>query len=260
MLMNLYHLIWKKESLPAVLLGAALVFGVLILFKITDFIEASARAQNIVEMAIVQNKPSAERTRAAAMASESIAEELKKYNLFSPPPPPRNPVASVLGILGDEALIGDRWYKAGDMIGNAEIVAIEPTQVRVQWQGRETVFVPMEIAEEPQARDVNSPRRNPNKAEQNQALASEDRGQVSGQRAERSHTAKSEKVFESDKTKAEAKQKSLSEKKQYEKLLKQNVKDPKKETATADKANSNAIARKKAVASQVKKQERKSSR
>ncbi len=258
--MNFHYLKSKKESIPAVLLGVAAVFAVLIVVKTTSFYEASARAQNLVKMASVRDNLSDEAIRRSVKASETIAEELKKRNLFSPLQPPHHPVTSVLGILGDEALIGDRWYKAGDLIDDAEIIAIEPTQVRIQWQGQETVFVPMEVAEGPQASGMNSARRILSQAEQDQASGTENRGPVSSGRAERSRTAKSIKVPESDKMKAAAKQKSLSEKKQYEKLLKQNVQDPKKNASKADKANGNTVARKKAAASQVKKQGRKSSR
>jgi len=258
--MNFHCLKWKKESVPAVLLGAAVVFGVLIVIKATSFFEASARAQNLVKMAAARDELSAEGARAAAAASEAIAEELKKRNLFSPPQPPRHPVTSVLGILGDEALIGDRWYKAGDTIGDARIVAVEPTQVRIQWQGRETVFVPMDVAEQPSTGSAASARRDFRQANQDQASGQEDRGLVSAERVGRSRTARIVKVPESDKAKAGTKQKSLTDKKQYEKLLKQDIKDPKKETATGNRTNSDAISRKKAAAAEVKKPGRKPSR
>jgi hypothetical protein len=72
-----------------------------------------------------------------------VAEALKKKNLFVPPPPEQNPVREVLGILGDEALINDKWYKAGDSVGDAKILAIEPTKVRVSWKGQEKEFSPL---------------------------------------------------------------------------------------------------------------------
>jgi len=142
--MKLNHLMRSKHSLSTALLTAAVIAFVLTLVKITSYLEASARAQNLVKKATAQDKPIPKETGDAAAASWAVAEQLKKSNLFSPPIPPRHPVTSVLGILGNEALIGDRWYKAGDNIADAKVVAVEPTQVRVQWQGRETVFVPME--------------------------------------------------------------------------------------------------------------------
>jgi Na+-transporting methylmalonyl-CoA/oxaloacetate decarboxylase gamma subunit len=147
--MNLHHLKWKKESIPVVLLGAAVVFTVLILIQVTSFLEASARVQNTIKKAVAQDGPSPDAMRVSAAASQAVAQELKKHNLFSPPQPPRHPVTSVLGILGGEALIGNKWYRAGDMVGDAKIVAVEPTRVRILWQGHEKVFVPMDVAGQP---------------------------------------------------------------------------------------------------------------
>jgi hypothetical protein len=52
-------------------------------------------------------------------------------------------VNEVLGIMGSEALIGDRWYKVGDKIADAKVVAIEPAQVRIEWEGNVTSFAPI---------------------------------------------------------------------------------------------------------------------
>jgi len=40
-------------------------------------------------------------------------------------------------------LINGKWYKVGDKIGDAKIVAIEPTQVKIEWEGKEKVFAPI---------------------------------------------------------------------------------------------------------------------
>ena len=81
------------------------------------------------------------------MASDkAVAEELKKANLFAPAPPKRNPVQEVFGILGSEALINGQWYKAGDKIQDANIVAVEPTRVVVEWNGQRTTLYPIQAA------------------------------------------------------------------------------------------------------------------
>ena len=49
----------------------------------------------------------------------------------------------MLGILGHEALINGKWYKVGDSVGEAKIVAIEPTKVRIAWNGQEKEFSPI---------------------------------------------------------------------------------------------------------------------
>ncbi len=256
--MDLQHLKSKKEFIPSVLLGAAVVLGVLIVIKVTSFLEASARVQNLVETATARDDLGAEGTRESGAASEAIAEELKKQNLFSPPQPPQHPVTSVLGILGNEALIGDKWYKAGGTIGDARIVAIEPTQVRIRWQGRETVFVPMEVAGQPIAGSAGSARRDFRPANEDQTPGRESTLAVSSGRTERSRTAKSATVPEPDKAKSDTKQKSLTEEKQYQKLLKQDIKGPRKETAAGKKTSGDAMSRKKAAAAEIKRPARKS--
>jgi hypothetical protein len=76
-------------------------------------------------------------------AAVAIADGLKKNNLFAPPVPKQHPVTDVFGIMGNEALINGNWYKAGDRIGDARIVAIGPSQVRIEWEGSEKVFAPI---------------------------------------------------------------------------------------------------------------------
>jgi hypothetical protein len=127
-----------------VLLGASAAFAVLILVKTTSFFVVSARAESLVKRVAAQNGPNAQEMREYVAKSGAIADELKKRNLFAPPPPKQHPVSSVLGILGNEALIGDRWYKVGDRVKDARIVAIEPTQVRIEWEGRQKVFAPIQ--------------------------------------------------------------------------------------------------------------------
>jgi hypothetical protein len=141
--MNLDYLRNKKEELSVVLLGVSVFLGILILIKVASFFVATARAENIAKEAVSQSKPNAKDTEKHFAAAVAIAGELKKNNLFAPPPPKQHPVKDVFGIMGDEALIGDRWYKAGDRIGDARIVAIEPTQVRIEWEGSEKVFMPI---------------------------------------------------------------------------------------------------------------------
>jgi len=136
----------KKESVSIVLLWFSVALGVLILIKLGGFFVASANAKTLVEKAFAQSKPDANDMEKYFAKSKAIAAELKKKNLFAPPPPKKHPVSQVLGILGSEALINGKWYKAGDRIGDAKIVAIEPALVRIEWDGREKVFAPIQAA------------------------------------------------------------------------------------------------------------------
>ena len=95
----------KKEVLPLVLLGASAVCGVLILVKMTNFFAASAKAETLVRKAAAQNGSNEKDIKQVVAKSCTVADDLKKANLFSAPVPKRHPVTSVSGILGDEALI-----------------------------------------------------------------------------------------------------------------------------------------------------------
>jgi len=144
--MKLNYLKEKKESVSIVLLWFSAFLGVLILIKVGGFFVASANAKTLVEKAFAQSKPDANDMEKYFAKSKAIADELKKKNLFAPPTPKKHPVSQVLGILGSEALINGKWYKVGDRVGDAKVVAIEPALVRIEWDGREKAFAPMQAA------------------------------------------------------------------------------------------------------------------
>jgi len=254
---------WNKHSLSVALLGAAVVAFVLMLVKITSFLEASARAQNIVKSAVVHNEPIADKASQTSEASWVVAEQLKKNNLFSPPSPPRHPVTSVLGILGNEALIGEKWYKAGDSIADAEIVAVEPTHVRIQWQGRETLFAPIEMSIQPASDGSRPPRRDAGQSGQSAAPAPAGTPGNRPAQAPLSRTQRSERISQQNRprpnTEADKKRPLSNQEQQHQKALKQNPKAPRNETATK-KTGSAPVAVKKAAVADTKKSARQQSR
>ena len=142
--MKLDYLKEKKELVSVVLLGVSAFFAVLILVKVAGFFIASARAENIVKKAIAQSKTNDKDTEKYFAKSQKFADELKRKNLFAPPPPKQHPVKEVWGIFGNEVLIKDKWYKIGATVGEAKIVAIEATQVTIEWDGKEKTFAPID--------------------------------------------------------------------------------------------------------------------
>jgi hypothetical protein len=100
----------------------------------------------VVRQAVAQSTPDPEVVEGQLARSRPIADNLKKSNLFSPPPPKQHPVKEVFAIFGDEVLIKDKWYKVGDTVGEAKIVAIGPTSVTTEWDGKEKVFHPIQAA------------------------------------------------------------------------------------------------------------------
>ena len=144
--MKLGYLRQKKELIPLVLFGASVLMAFLILIKVVGFFVFSARAENLIERAIAQNDKDTKDTEKYFAESKALAEGLKKNNLFAPPPPKQHPVKEVWGILGDEVLIEGRWYKVGDTIGDAKILAIGPTSAKIDWNGAEKAFLPIDAA------------------------------------------------------------------------------------------------------------------
>lgn len=136
----------KKEVISLVLLWFSVVLGVLIIVKVAGFFVATARAEKLIADALAYSQLDPNDTEKYLAKSKSVADELKKKNVFAPPPPKKHPVQQVSGILGKEVLIGDKWYKVGDKVGDAKIVAIEPTQVWVEWDGEKKAFAPISSA------------------------------------------------------------------------------------------------------------------
>ncbi|MHC4569129.1 MAG: hypothetical protein ACYTE3_25640, partial [Planctomycetota bacterium] len=142
--MKVDYLKEKKELVATALFAVSALSLVLIVLKVTGFFVTSARAEETVKQAIEQSKPDSDNVGAQFDKIEKVANALKRQNLFSPPAPPRNPVTAVQGVFGDEALINGKWYEAGKMVGEAKIVAVTPTAVTVEWNGKKTVFNPID--------------------------------------------------------------------------------------------------------------------
>ena len=138
------HLKNKKELVPTVLLGFSVLCGILILVKVTSFFVASARAESVVKRAIEQSRTDPNNIEKQLASSAAITDELKKNNLFAPPPAKQHPVKEVWGIFGDQVLIKDKWYNVGHTVGDAKIVAIGPTSVTIAWDGKEKSFLPIQ--------------------------------------------------------------------------------------------------------------------
>jgi hypothetical protein len=131
----------KTESLTKILFAVAVLLGALVFLKIGFFVNAS-KATMIASEADLNGAGGNDLKKSLAQTKAS-AEELKKKNLFVPAPPRQYPINEVIGILGHEVLVGDKWYKVGDNVGEAKIVAIEPTKARIVWDGQEKEFSPI---------------------------------------------------------------------------------------------------------------------
>lgn len=129
------------EPLASVLLAITALLGALLFVEVATYFVTTSDADSLVAGATrsALGRPAA----ATSAESKAVVEGLKKNNLFAPPAPKQYPINEVIGILGNQALINGQWYKAGDTVAEAKILAIEPTKVKVTWNGQEKEFMPI---------------------------------------------------------------------------------------------------------------------
>lgn len=133
----------RTDPAPVALIAAAVLLGALASAKVMAFFTGRDRAQDVVERALAQDRYDPNDLKPHLEKAKEMADALKKSNLFIKQPPKQHPVKQVDGILGREALISGKWYKVGDKIGDARILAIKPTEVTVEWEGKEKAFAPL---------------------------------------------------------------------------------------------------------------------
>ncbi len=131
------------EPLAKVLFTVAALLGGVTLLRIAGFVMTSREAKGITAQVVAPNDTDAGGPDAPLAQAKTFVEELSKKNLFVLPAAKQHPVREVIGILGREALIDGKWYKAGDRVGDAEILAVEATKVRIAWDGQEKDFAPI---------------------------------------------------------------------------------------------------------------------
>lgn len=134
-----------KKYLPRLLLGASLLVGITTAAKVYAYIIESANIPQMIEYTISKQQQSEETTKKYQSKYSGAAAGLNKKNVFMPPAGVKiNPVKQISAILGNEVLITDKWYKAGDKIGDAEVIEVSSMAVRIKWNDTETTFYPFE--------------------------------------------------------------------------------------------------------------------
>jgi hypothetical protein len=136
----------KNGSIKLGLVAVGVLLASLVGAKVARCVVEPRRAERLLAHASSSNEPDPNRIQPYLDRTREAAEVLRKNNLFVKAPPPQHPVKQVDGILGNEVLIGDKWYKAGDRIGDANIVSVESTQVTVEWNGKKKAFAPLASA------------------------------------------------------------------------------------------------------------------
>ncbi len=134
----------KQEWLSMALLGVSGVMVLVMVMEAADFFATSARAEKIVAAAISGGDNDANLAKKFLEEEKQRVERLKKENPFAAPPAkPENPIKDV-DIFGDGAFVNGKFCRVGDKVGDAEILAIEPTFVRYRWQEKEYTLSPFD--------------------------------------------------------------------------------------------------------------------
>jgi hypothetical protein len=144
--MKLEHRNKKEDTLAMGLFALSVILGVIVLLKAGQFLITTAQAQRLASGMTSQQADDPNEIEKHLASDKELAKQLKEKNLFAPPGPKQHPIKQVQGIMGKEALINGKWYKAGDKVKDAEIIAIEPTLIRVKWDGKEKTFAPIAAA------------------------------------------------------------------------------------------------------------------
>ncbi len=132
----------RQYLVPLLLAAAALSLTFLIAHGLRFFL--TEQATSLTPRSLTADEPNEATVKKYLVQDFNSVEQLKKNNLFAPAPPPRNPVAVVQGIMGQSALINGKWYDVGDKVQDAKILAIEPTLVTVEWEGKKSSFAPID--------------------------------------------------------------------------------------------------------------------
>jgi hypothetical protein len=122
----------RLELLRFALIAAAVLLGALIVAKVAGLLRLQGVAAEVRSL----SRQDPNDLQKSLRQAKEMAETVKKNSLFIKKPPKENPIKQVNGILGSEVLIGDKWYKAGDKVGDAKILAVKPREVLVEWEGQ----------------------------------------------------------------------------------------------------------------------------
>jgi hypothetical protein len=133
-----------RRSVSTWLFAFSLLLTALIFLRVVTFVGTTTEMRLLTRRITASIQPTASPIQEKAVDSRALVAGPKKRNLFTPPPSREHPVKDVAGILGNEVFIGGRWYRCHDKIGEATIVYIGPTEVRIEWDGNEKTFAPIQ--------------------------------------------------------------------------------------------------------------------
>jgi len=136
----------QHNSLRSGLIAATVLLGSLVCAKVAQSVIEPRRVEQLVATAAAQDNRDPNSAQAWLASAKEVVEALKEKNLFVKTPPRQHPVQQVDGILGREILVGDKWYKAGEKIGDALVISVDSTHAIIEWDGQKKTFAPIAAA------------------------------------------------------------------------------------------------------------------
>jgi len=148
-----------KEYISKALFAASLVLAVLTVGKVLGFVVTSVRTKGRIERVVAENGQNDEAVKACIASNRAAADKIKERNMFAEPKAKAKP-PTCSAILGSKALINEKWYKVGDEVGGAKIIAIGPKEVTILWEEKEKKLFPFAAsAKKDSDRPVSKPRK-----------------------------------------------------------------------------------------------------
>jgi len=163
----------KVPTASAILFLTAAVCAILIAVNLLTYaLEVSALAVSVEPNQNPDSPTPRPQDPAPPSESKKLADALKQKNIFQPPPPKPQPPAEARGILGNQALIAGKWYKVGDTVPpGAKVMKIEASGVRLEWEGKEIVLLPIKASAPPAPPPAAKPKDNRQEEPKNQPNA-----------------------------------------------------------------------------------------
>ncbi len=117
------------------------LLGIYILWQFGYAMARSASLPGRVRKGLLQYNESTAKDEQTPPSKPQQAQASK--NPFAPPSNLTMP--KCMAVLGDEALINEKWYKIGSTVGGAKIVAINSESVKILWEEKEHTLIPFDV-------------------------------------------------------------------------------------------------------------------
>ena len=140
--MNLRNEDDRRSLFSLFLLVLAVLLAVLTASELIKISQSSDQSARLSQARLDQIRPDEKTAKNYLNRYQQAADQLSRQNKFVPPPSGPEPPGSCTAIFGDAARIGDRWVKVGDRVSNAEVLAVEPTQLVLLWQDEKITRAP----------------------------------------------------------------------------------------------------------------------